>query len=188
MVNIATERLVLRPLETADAAHLHATLFCDPVVCEHFCGPTWTLAEVTNWVGYHRLDTRWGDIGYLAIVRRADEAVLGVAGLRPYVANWSATEAPCGAGVAHLETELSYALGQEHWGQGYATEACGALVHYAFETLRLPRIAYGVHVDNTRSWQLMKRLGFRFVRHEQPTNWDSVVGILDHPALRSVED
>jgi len=76
--------------------------------------------------------------------------------------------------------ELSYALGRPYWGNGYATEAGRTLVAYAFETLGLARIAYGVDGANTRSVGVMRRLGFRLERNLHPNGAEDVVGVLDN--------
>ena len=65
-------------------------------------------------------------------------------------------------------------------GQCYATEAGRALVGYAFETLGLARIAYGVDGANTRSVGVMRRLGFRLERNLHPDGAGAVVGVLDN--------
>lgn len=36
--------------------------------------------------------------------------------------------------------QVGYVLAREHWGRGYATEMCVALLRYGFAGLRLPRI------------------------------------------------
>ena len=181
MEQLETERLSLRPFVPEDAEAVWRQIYGDPAVCEHFCGLTWTLDEVRQWVAFHRYDTRWGDLGYLAVERRSDRAVLGLVGLRPYVAAWIVWQDDPDSPHSRLEMELTYALGRRHHGAGYAAEACNALIGYAFEFLRLKRIAYSVPVANVASWRLMKRLGFRFERNLRPEAFEDIVGILDNP-------
>jgi RimJ/RimL family protein N-acetyltransferase len=58
--------------------------------------------------------------------------------------------------------ELGYFLFPQFWGHGYASEACRAVLDYAFSTLVLPSVAAIVHPDNllsaaVASGLLMKR-------------------------------
>ena len=60
----------------------------------------------------------------------------------------------------HGRAELGYAIGQDHWGKGYAKEAIQCLLVYAFETLRLRRIEAKVDARNGASSGLLLKLGF----------------------------
>ena len=81
------------------------------------------------------------------------------------------------------EIGLFWALFPEHQGRGYATEAAAAMVAYAFDELRLRRIVATTEHDNTRSLDVMRRLGMRLERNPQDEpHWFQTVGILDHPA------
>ena len=57
--------------------------------------------------------------------------------------------------------EFGYCFGREHWNQGYATEAAGALIRVGFETLGLRRITANCDQRNTGSWRVMEKLGMR---------------------------
>ena len=58
--------------------------------------------------------------------------------------------------------ELGYWLGVEYWGQGFATEAAGAVLAWAFDTLDLNRVQAETDTRNTASSRVLERL--RFVR------------------------
>ena len=55
---------------------------------------------------------------------------------------------------------LGYAIGAEHRGQGYMTEALQLALRHAFRTLRLHRIEANVEPDNEASHALVRRAGF----------------------------
>ena len=55
--------------------------------------------------------------------------------------------------------ELGWVLAREHWGKGYATEAAGAALVHAFETLGWPRTISVIYRDNARSIRVAERLG-----------------------------
>ena len=176
---LETDRLLLRPFTRQDEA-IHRLIYADPVVAGRFAGTTRTLEEVREWLIHRVWQAAEDDLGFWAVVRRADDNLLGLVALQPYVPWWIVWEHDPQARHHRLEVELSYALGRAHWGQGYATEASRALIAYAFERLRLPRIAYGVDRGNLRSVNLMRRLGFRLEPNLHPDGAAGVVGILDN--------
>lgn len=57
--------------------------------------------------------------------------------------------------------ELGYWLARDHWGRGYATEAAGAMLAAARDSLRLKRIEAGHFLDNPASGRVLEKLGFR---------------------------
>ncbi len=64
-------------------------------------------------------------------------------------------------GAWHNAT-LGYFVGEAHNGKGYATEAVGLTLRYAFETANLHRVQAGVIPRNVGSIKVLERSGFRF--------------------------
>ncbi len=64
---------------------------------------------------------------------------------------------------------MYYKFGRSYWGQGYATEACRAMIRFAFDEMRLMRIITITHKDNTNSIKLLQRLGMRI--EAAPERW-----------------
>lgn len=62
------------------------------------------------------------------------------------------------AGVS--AAKLGYAIGADHWGHGYGTDAARTLTDFAFTTLQVHRVSAATAPDNTASIALLKRLGF----------------------------
>lgn len=62
------------------------------------------------------------------------------------------------------DVDLGYALLPGYRRQGYATEACEALVHLAAEAFGLQRLVAIVAPDNERSIATLERVGFTFER------------------------
>lgn len=59
----------------------------------------------------------------------------------------------------HHRAELGYWIGEPFWGNGYATEAAGAVLKYGFEELQLHKI-YATHlVENPASGRVMTKNG-----------------------------
>jgi RimJ/RimL family protein N-acetyltransferase len=80
-----------------------------------------------------------------AVVRKSDDAFLGASGV-------------------HLREngfELGYWLGKPYWKQGYATEAAGEVLAFAFRNLRADRVWAGWFHDNPASGHVLRKLGFR---------------------------
>lgn len=56
--------------------------------------------------------------------------------------------------------ELGYLIDERWRGQGYASEACTAIVQYAFEKLEIEEIYAQIPAENKPSERLARRLGF----------------------------
>lgn len=73
-------------------------------------------------------------------------------------------------GVTYLKDEqqidFGYTLAQSFWGRGYATEAAGACLRYAFKNLNLPEIVAGVDSRNVASQRVLEKIGFIYQRTE----------------------
>jgi len=82
----------------------------------------------------------------LAVERKEDGKVIGLVG---FICR------------DHRQGEIGWALGVEHRGQGYATEAARALMDYGFNSLGRHRIHADTSSDNLASWRIMERLGMR---------------------------
>lgn len=136
-------------------------------------------------VAYRIFQLSESDLGFLAVVRSSDAAFLGLVALQFFVASWIVWEDAPNELTNRIEVELSYALGRDYWRQGYAAEACRAVVDYAFTDLRLPRLAYAVDGQNTPSVALMRHLGFRLGKNLHSDGAGEVVGVLTNPLLQS---
>lgn len=60
---------------------------------------------------------------------------------------------------------IGYSLARPYWGNGYAFDAVSGLLSYLFGELRLHRVAAECDVENTASWKLLEKLGFRREAH-----------------------
>jgi RimJ/RimL family protein N-acetyltransferase len=72
----------------------------------------------------------------------------------------------CGLKIADDETspvagelEIGWRLREDCWGEGYALEAAGASLDFAFRRLEAPRVVALTVEGNAPSWGLMLRLG-----------------------------
>lgn len=60
--------------------------------------------------------------------------------------------------------EIGYVFNRTYWGNGYAAEACRALIQQAFSK-GIHRVYAECDPDNIRSWKLLETLGFRREAH-----------------------
>ncbi|HLA64570.1 MAG TPA: GNAT family N-acetyltransferase [Rhodothermales bacterium] len=144
---LPTPRLLLRPLtEDDDAALVH--LFSDE----------------------RSLET-WGTPGFASLDdARAYRAALEEGFGRRVLFIWGVFEQETGTLVGvgiltrwaqnHRRVDMGYYLSSPYWGRGYATEAAGALLRFAFGTLGVHRIEAEVVPGNTGSERVLGRLGF----------------------------
>ena len=138
---LETPRLRLVRLRPADASAL-AVLTDDPLITEaiDFLERPFTREDAAALIRAHG-DGRDGFFG----VWRADR-LIGVVG-------------------AHLrdpsEIEIGYWIGTAFHGQGYATEASGAVIAMLQREFPARRIIAECRRENRASWRVLEKLGFR---------------------------
>ena len=167
-MHITTERLLLREFAQDD---WRAVLDYqrDPRYLRYYPWHDRTEADVRAFVQMF-LDWQVGSPRrrfQLAITRRSDNRLIGNCGIRCYQDDPS-------------EAELGYELNPDHWGQGFATEAAGAMVEFALRQLGLQRLTSWCIADNTASGRVLERLGFRMQRrvhgaeYFKGSSWDTL--------------
>jgi RimJ/RimL family protein N-acetyltransferase len=144
---LRTDRLRLRPFREADADALFA-LHSSPVVLRYWDSPPWQEpGRAQRFLDACREMAESGSGVRVAVDRRADGTFLGWCGLT----RWNPD---------HRSAALGYCFGEAAWGHGYATEAAGALLRWAFETLDLNRVQAETDTRNTPSARVLEKLGF----------------------------
>ena len=145
---IATERLVLRPLEKRDHARLVALANNWRVAKNLSTMPyPYTDAAADDWLS--KQDALWASGKTVALAITIDGELIGGTGV----------------GVRdHDDWELGYWLGEPYWNRGYGREAAKALRDYAFTGLALPKIVAGHYADNHASGAILTKLGFRYTK------------------------
>lgn len=142
---VETPRLTVRPWRDGDRPVL-TRLATDPRIMRWIAaGDPWGEAEIESFLDRQRrlLATRGYCLG--AVVARASEAVIGIAGLQPL----GTTE----------DVEIGWWLLPSEWGRGHATEVGGAVMRFAFDVAGLERVVAISRPDNARSIGVMERLG-----------------------------
>jgi RimJ/RimL family protein N-acetyltransferase len=145
---LTTDRLVLRPLKTEDAAGLFA-IFSDPAVVRFWSTEAWTdisfaeTAIARAQEGY-RDET---DIHFAVELVRGGQ-LIGTVKLHHFFNQ-------------NNRCELGYAIASAHWGQGYASEAIGAALEHGFREVGLNRVEADIDPRNEASARVLEKLGFR---------------------------
>jgi RimJ/RimL family protein N-acetyltransferase len=146
---LETARLLLRPLDVADARAI-AERAGDRRVARYLIAvpSPYPVSLATRWIS--------GRIAWwpqargvtLAITQRGRPGeLLGSVSLRRFVRDRRA--------------ELGYWLGVDAWGKGYATEAAAALLDFGFRELVLERIYAQVLEGNAASCRVLAKLGMQ---------------------------
>ena len=61
---------------------------------------------------------------------------------------------------ARHRIEIGYHIESKVWGRGYATEAAGVALAYAYNTLGLDDVVAAIHIDNAASEAVARKLRF----------------------------
>lgn len=130
-------------IETFQTKHIQAAvpLFTDPRVREYLgcpIPPEMVLPRLTQWAQAEEI--------YFAVTRKADGAFLGVVDIAPY--------------HEPGRLELSYLFLPQYWGQGYAYDSIRRILAYCKDDLHLTQIVSETQKRNTRSCNLLQRLGY----------------------------
>lgn len=143
---LKTKRLLLRPFQPIDAAALQSQ------------AGNLNVARMTSRIPHPYPDGAAGqwiaaqealrrDNGELNFCVERDGEMVGAVGLRR----------------AHGGTyELGYWLSEPCWGHGFATEAAGRAVAFAFNQLGAARVCAGHYLDNPASGRVLEKCGFRY--------------------------
>lgn len=144
---IETARLVLRPPRDDDRDAIFA-INGDPQV-SRWLAMTGTREESDALVDRVQAMIAERGFGFWAVERKADGAVIGLAGLLAMGA-----DLPPGPAL-----EVGWRFASSAWGQGYATEAARAAVDWGFTTQDAPEIVAITAASNLNSQAVMRRIG-----------------------------
>ena len=144
MINYETDRLVLRNYHRNDANDLYDFLSTDFVAQYQNYGPFSMGCCIKRIENCLNDDRRW------VVVLKENNKVIGCL-------EYSEGE--------YGSFNIGYELSEEYGKKGYATEACKVLVKHVFTVANARRICADMSEENTGSWKLAERLGFRREGH-----------------------
>lgn len=144
---LTTTRLRLRPFTGTDEDGLYA-LHTNEHVLRYWDAPAWTeRTRAERFIATCRQMAEEGSGARLAIDRLDNGMFIGWCSL----ARWN----PDFRSASH-----GYCLDDAAWGHGYATEAAGAVLDWAFGALDLNRVQAEVDTRNPASARVLEKLGF----------------------------
>jgi RimJ/RimL family protein N-acetyltransferase len=183
---LESARLVLRRVAPGDLpffTRIHAL----PEVAQHLYpgGRPRTPEETASWMQYTLGSYEKLELGYLAVVRKEDGALIGRCGIMDMVVESAAPEpgirrgwfgresAPADLALT-FECELGYTFDPAVWGQGFATEAACLVRDYARDALGLTYVVSAILPQNARSRRVAERGGARAVGRMEAVGitWD----------------
>ena len=120
-------------------------------------------------------------LGERAVVERASGAFIGMVGFVPSLFPFEALPWFGAASRARrsFDMGLFWAISPARQRQGFASEAAGAMIDYAFGVLRLARVIATTEHDNADSIAVMRRLGMTVEGNPQPDPHFQTVGWLE---------
>jgi RimJ/RimL family protein N-acetyltransferase len=143
---LTTARLIMRPAGDADLPDLLA-LMADAEVAGRLYHGVLDAAAARKLLDEYK--ATWAQHGYgmWSLRLRDKEAFVGVGGL------WNRDD---GLGVA-----TRIAIARAAWGREFAGEAGRAMLAYAFEVVRLPRLVAITRATNPAAARVLERIGWR---------------------------
>lgn len=142
---LRSNRLQLRQWKLDDEA-LAWELWGNPEVTKLISKEPLSRNQVMNRLQREIDQANESNIQYWPVFTHGGDFV-GCCGLRPY-------------GADNAAAEVGFHLVPRHWGQGLATEAAGAVIEYAFQTLDMKVLFAGHHPQNKSSRNALQKLGF----------------------------
>jgi RimJ/RimL family protein N-acetyltransferase len=167
---IASKRLMLRPF-CVDDIPIFAKMSSDPAVMRYVTRGSQSFTEISDTVAYFLEHLKQYDYGVTALIDKQLKTLIGFSGFNHH--SFEGKE----------YVELGYRILPEYWGQGYATEAAQALVHYAFTDLKLPELISIIHPQNIASLRVSSKIGMKLMLTTEYQDMPSEIYYLKNPSL-----
>lgn len=154
-LTLQTERLILRPFETADAQEMFDGWTSDPIVARYVTWNAHKNAEETAqllslWAAEYEKPERLN----FAIVQKTTSKLIGGIDVVGYI------------GGADGTPVIGYDLAQKYWGNGYMTEACKCVIDYLFSK-GYSEIRIDAMAENIASIKVIQKCGGVFLETEE---------------------
>ncbi|SFS98351.1 GNAT family N-acetyltransferase [Paenibacillus sp. BC26] len=147
-ITLQTPRLQLRPFEQRDASTVQKLAGQYEVARTTLSLPhPYPDGAADAWIAFRKDAAQHGHGFTFAIIEDKQQQLMGCISLN--------------VTAAHQRAEIGYWLGQEFWGQGYATEAAKRIVRFGFEVLNLNRIIGAAMTRNPASSAVLTKAGLK---------------------------
>jgi RimJ/RimL family protein N-acetyltransferase len=151
---LETTRLALRAWRDDDLPALHRDVLGAPEVMVYSLGVL-SFEQAREWLQRKRRLHDENGFSHWAVIRKSDERLIGVCGI-------VYQDLPEGR-----FPEVGYRFARDVWGQGFATEAAGACLDWAWKNKNWGRLTAIIEPANRRSVRVAERIGMRAA-------WDTV--------------
>lgn len=155
-ITLETKRLLIRPVVPTDAEAIFRWA-SDPLVTRYMVYTTHPNVEHTRaWLESRNIEDK--DSYDLGITLKETGELIGMGGIE-----------------YHTDTDewiLGYNLRRDHWGEGIATEAMKAIIDHVRSRRKVRRIRGCFVVENTRSQNVMEKLGMHYLEDSICTKFD----------------
>lgn len=148
MMYLETPRMIIRNFVSEDAADLYEILG-DAETMEN-CEPAYDFEKTEQFLASFCIARG----GAVAAVHKGSGKVIG------YILF---------SEIQRDEYELGWFFNRRYWRQGYAFEACSAVIDHAFRTMGAEKI-FAETIDGVKSVGLMQKLGMKLEKIQQEEN------------------
>lgn len=143
---IKTERLLLRRFTGTDAPEVsrlcdNYNLYKSTLNLPH----PYPLESALEWIATHEDSFAAEQMYEFAITDKENGRLYGAVGLSHQ--------------QVHRHGEIGYWIGEEYWGQGYATEAAKAVLYFAFREKDIHKVYARFFASNPASGKVMEKIG-----------------------------
>jgi len=143
---ITTERLILRPFALSDAQRVSELCNNYNVYKSTLTLPyPYPIECALSWIETHEDEFNNDNSYEFAITDKNTNELYGAIGLRN--------------NRTHRNGELGYWIGEDHWGNGYATEATKAVINFAFTEKHYHKVYARFFATNPGSGRVMQKSG-----------------------------
>lgn len=157
---LETSRLTLRPFVAEDFDAMHE-MRADAEVARYLYQGPLSEDETRQLLTKKISDSAWareGDWLSAAVVERASGTTVGDIGLE-----WLSER--------DRTAEIGFVFDPRHQGKGFATEAAGALIDWAFTSAGIHRVIGRTESRNSASARVLEKLGMRLEAHFVENEW-----------------
>ena len=136
---IETQRLIVRDFNASDVGDLHEILGDEETMKN--CEPAYDFEKTQNFLEHFCVAKK----GAVAAVHKDSKKVIGYILFKP---------------LEESVYEIGWIFNKKYWRQGYAYEACAALIVHGFLELDIHKVVAET-IDSQKSVSLMEKLGMK---------------------------
>ena len=154
---LETSRLILRRHEMTDADDMYNNWVTDPEVSRFWSWQPHENVDETRSLlmglikEYEKVDT----YNWIIVLKEISQAIGYI-----YLNEFDDID---GSASVH------FALSRKYWNQGIMSEACKAVLDFAFSVLKMKKINSRHHIENPASGAVMKKCGMQYIKTEYRT-------------------